>query len=138
MAKKTYDLTNCYTAPQTAQVLGLSTKRVRQLLQEGKLTKVSDNPVLIEQLEVNQLRIERQALGKSALPRTKREDKSIEMILDLLKGMEENNRKMLETIAESNKVKEENYLEMINRLKAENESLLEQLSARRKGFFSRK
>ena len=50
MAKKAEikrDLTNSYTVRQTAQLLGLTVKRVRQLLSEGKLTRVATDPIIL-------------------------------------------------------------------------------------------
>lgn len=140
MAKPVYDLSNCYTAQQTAQVLGLSVKRVRQLPQEGKLTqrKGTNGQVLFEQLEVNQLRIERQALGKSALPRSRRDEGTLEEIRKLLEMTQENAQRAITASQEAYKVAEENYLATINRQRAEIEELSEQLRARRRGIFRRK
>ena len=65
MAKKAEikrDLTNSYTVRQTAQLLGLTVKRVRQLLNEGKLTRVATDPIiLIDQIEVIEFRKVREA-----------------------------------------------------------------------------
>jgi uncharacterized membrane protein YcgQ (UPF0703/DUF1980 family) len=129
MAKTIYDLSNCYTAQQTAQVLGLSVKRVRQLPQEGKLTqrKGTNGQVLFEQLEVNQLRIERQALGKTALPRSRKDEEMTH----------EQAQRAITANQEAYKVAEENYLATINRQRAEIEELSAQLRARRRGLFRR-
>jgi DNA-binding transcriptional MerR regulator len=132
-----YDLTNCYTAQQTAQLLGLSVKRVRQLPAEGKLTerRGADGRVLFEQLEVNNLRLERQALGKTTLTRTRRDDGTLEEIRRLLEQNQENAQKAITATQEAFKVAEENYLATINRQRAEIEELSAQLRARRRRLF---
>lgn len=53
-----------YTAPQTASILKVSVKRVRQMITQGDLVKVADNPVRLSQLEVLALRNKRKAEGK--------------------------------------------------------------------------
>lgn len=109
---KPLDLRKVYTAPQSAQVLGLSVKRVRQLLKEGKLTKISDNPVTIDQLEVIQLRAEREQLGKTSPPVDSKRDAIAEQIASLNATF----RQQLEMFDNSNKRNEENYLRQIHQL----------------------
>lgn len=112
---KPLNLREVYTAPQSAQVLGLSVKRVRQLLKEGKLKKISDNPVTIDQLEVIQLRAERERIGKASSPADSKRDAIAEQIASLNATF----IKQLEIIADSNKRNEENYLRQINDLSQE-------------------
>ena len=64
------DLTNSYTVRQTAQLLSLTPKRVRQMLTEGKLKRVSTNPILLDQREVLDLRNAREALKVEQQPAT--------------------------------------------------------------------
>ena len=112
---KSIDLAKVYTAPQSAQVLGLSVKRVRQLLKEGKLTKISDNPVTIDQLEVIQLRAEREAIGKVSSPADSKRDAIAEQIASLNSTF----IRQLEIITDSNKRNDENYQREINDLRQE-------------------
>ena len=51
----------CYTVRQASQLLNLSPKRVRQMITEGKLTKVNESPVLVEMRQVLALRDQREA-----------------------------------------------------------------------------
>ncbi len=134
LPKKTiYDLSNCYTAAQAASVLGLTVKRVRQLLAEGKLTTVSRDPILIEQVEVVALRTERETQGK-AVRRVSGEKQSLEAIEKLLQAVTESNRRALEAVTEAHRIVEESQAAEIFRLRAE----LEQALKSRRGIFRRR
>ena len=130
------DLTNCYTARQASAVLGLSIKRVRQLPSEGKLRqyKGPEGQVLFDQLEVNALRVERQALGRNSLPRSEKESQSLEEVRKLIELLSENTRRSLEIATEAHKKAEEDLHRIINEQRAE----IEQLRARRGIFFRRR
>ena len=58
------EIGDTFTAPQTASILKVSVKRVRQMITLGDLVKVADNPVRLSQLEVLALRDKRKAEGK--------------------------------------------------------------------------
>lgn len=110
-----------YTATQAARVLGLSVKRVRQMIDEGKLTAYSVAPVKIKQLEVIALRNERDASGKIT-----QSDKGMATnseLLRTLKTMNETFIRQLDAVTDSNRRNEENYLQQINALRAELEGL---------------
>jgi hypothetical protein len=132
MAKKTYDLTNCYTARQASAVLGLSIKRVRQLPKEGKLKQYRGEGglVLFDQVEVNALRVERQALGRTSLPRSQRDSETLDEVKKLIELLQENTRRSLEMITEANKLAEESLYKIINEQRAE----IDRLRARRAIF----
>jgi hypothetical protein len=132
MAKKTYDLTNCYTARQASAVLGLSIKRVRQLPKEGKLKQYRGEGglVLFDQVEVNALRVERQALGRTSLPRSQRDSETLDEVKKLIELLQENTRRSLEMITEANKLAEESLYKIINEQRAE----IDRLRARRPIF----
>lgn len=104
-----------FTIPQTAQVLGLSIKRVRQLLSEGKLNKYSDNPQQVVQLDVLALKQKREQQGKITRPTTVKTD----ALATALESMNATFRTQLDLIAQSNQRNEENYQRQINDLKAE-------------------
>lgn len=106
-----------YTVRQTATALGLSQKRVRQLLIEGKLKQYGRNPITIKQLEVLALRDQRIDQGKSVTP--KNSDSSSE----LLKALASTFQKQLEVISESNRHNQENLMSQIQELRAENQAL---------------
>jgi small-conductance mechanosensitive channel len=52
-----------YTPAQASLALGLSVKRVRQLVTEGKLKPVTDKPLTLSQREVHALRKQRKEKG---------------------------------------------------------------------------
>jgi hypothetical protein len=104
-----------FTAPQTAQVLGLSVKRVRQLLSEGKLKVHARNPVRIAQIEVLTLRQDREQQGKIIRPQEQKKSEVAEALAEITSVF----NRQLEMVAESNRRNEENYLAQINQLKAE-------------------
>ena len=123
-----------YTVTQAARILGLSVKRVRQMIEEGKLTAYSLAPVKIKQLEVLALRNEREAAGKGvksdkgAAPNTE--------VLLALNLLQETFTRQLEAVSDSNRRNEENYLQQINQLRAENEAL-RLAQAKKRGLFRR-
>jgi hypothetical protein len=104
-----------FTAPQTAQVLGLSVKRVRQLLSEGKLKTVARNPVRIAQIEVLTLRQDREQQGKIIRPQEQKKSEVAEALAEITTVF----NRQLEMVAESNRRNEENYQAQINQLNAE-------------------
>ena len=108
-----------YTVPQTAKVLGLSVKRIRQMLQEGKLEQYGENPVTIKQIEVITLKQKRESEGKIARLQEPKRD----AIAEALESLSQTFTKQLELVADSNKRNEENLLNRINQLEAEVNSL---------------
>lgn len=126
MAKKP----DLFTVGQASIALGVSIKRVRQMIKEGKLTEYSRNPVTIKQLEVLALRSQRLAEGKSveaphikqAVGNNRSSEASkqlLEQIQILITGSNEANRRAIEMTNEIAKRNEENLLSQINELKAE-------------------
>jgi len=122
-----------YTATQAAKILGLSVKRVRQLIEEGKLKAYSVAPVKIKQLDILAMRNEREAAGKG-LKSDKGAATNTEVLL-ALKSLSETFSRQLEAVSEGNRRNEENYLQQINALRAENEALRQ---AKRRSLFRRK
>lgn len=132
-----------YTAPQAAKILGLSVKRVRQMLEEGKLTAYSVGPVKIKQSDIITMRNERDAIGKG-VKSDKGAATNTEVLLALkslndtfarqLEAVADSNRRQLEAVSEGSRRVEENYLEQIAALRAENEALRQ---AKRRRFFNR-
>ena len=123
-----------YTVTQAAKILGLSVKRVRQMIPEGKLEAFSLEPVKLKQLDILAMRNEREAQGKGI-----KSDKGAATnteVLMALKTLGETFSRTLEMASESSRRVEENYLEQINQLRAENEALRLAQSKRRR-FFSR-
>ncbi len=126
MAKKP----DLYTVGQASIALGVSIKRVRQMIKEGKLAEYSRNPVAIKQLEVLALRSQRLAEGKSVEPpylkqaignnRSSEASKQLlEQIQAIVTSSNEANRRAIEMTNEIAKRNEENLLSQINELKAE-------------------
>ena len=118
-----------YTVGQASIALGVSIKRVRQMIKEGKLTEYSRNPVTIKQLEVLALRSQRLAEGKSVEApyikqavgnsRSNEATQLLEQIQAIVTGSNEANRRAIEMTNEIAKRNEENLLSQINELKAE-------------------
>ena len=122
------DFSNCYTVRQASQILGLSPKRVRQLITEGKLKKLNSAPVMVEIVEVLALREQREnnPIYKKKPP----PDQVAEMLEkfgSIIAGIEQSNTRAIEAQVLAYKINEENYLRQINDLKAD----LERARARR-------
>jgi phage I-like protein len=113
----------CYTVRQASQLLNLSPKRVRQMITEGKLTKVNESPVLVEMRQVLALRDQREAD-----PRYRKQPPpdQVTQLLDnfqkIIASVEEMNQKALTMRDEAQARNEENYLNQINQLKADLEA----------------
>jgi hypothetical protein len=110
--------TDTYTVRQTATALGLSQKRVRQLLLEGKLKQHGKNPITIKQLDVLALRDLRQEQGKSVTPKTLPDNTG-----EILRALSDTFQKQLEIITDSNRQNQENLMSQINELRQENQAL---------------
>ena len=122
------DFSNCYTVRQASQILGLSPKRVRQLITEGKLKKLNSAPVMVEIVEVLALREQREnnPIYKKKPP----PDQVAEMLEkfgSIIAGIEQSNTRAIEAQVLAYKINEENYLRQINELRAD----LERARARR-------
>ena len=125
-----------YTARETAQLLGVSVKRVRQLIQEGKLKQYGSNPVRIRQTEVISLREQRAEQGKTPKPLATNQD-SITQVLEALNATF---RTQLEVITDSNRRNEENYLSQLAENQARIAKLEQELAqerSRKRGLFRR-
>jgi len=121
-----------YTVTQTAKILGLSVKRVRQLVQEGKLNAHTLGPVKIKQIDVLNLRNQREAQGKSVKVEKSQEAVNASVLV-ALQGLSDTFTRQLEMVTDSNKRNEENLIGQIQQLQAE----IATLRARR-GLFKRK
>ena len=121
-------LDNSYTVRQASTILGLSVKRIRQLINEGKLVKTNQSPVMVEIKSVLALKDQREAnplyRKKSPIDQT---EKLVQGFQELLKQLEENNQRAITATVEANQRNEENYLRQIQELRAE----LERARARR-------
>lgn len=133
--------TDLYTVQQSAIALEVSPKRVRQLIQEGKLTPVSHNPVMLEQTEVIRLRTiraETPSVKRAKVERVARSKSRDELLLDkfseLIAQVTENQRKQLETVTQSMEAERENFYRLLAEKEAEIIKLREQASKKR-GLF---
>jgi hypothetical protein len=131
-----------YTVQQSALALEISPKRVRQLIQEGKLTPVSHNPVMLDQVEVIKLRTiraEAPSVKRAQAERIKRSKSRDELLLEqfslLIAQVTENQRKQLETISQSMEQERENFYRLLSEKESELAKLRDQLSKR--SFFRR-
>jgi len=137
-------MADLYTVQQSAIALEVSPKRVRQLIQEGKLTPVSHNPVMLEQAEVIKLRTvraETPSVKRAKAERTTRAKSRDELLLDkfsdLIAQVNENQRKQLETVTQSMEAERENFYRLLAEKEAEINKLREQATKKHR-LFSRK
>jgi len=107
-----------YTVRATAIALGLSQKRVRQLLIEGKLKQFSAHPITIRQVDVLVLRDQRQEQGKSVTPKASTDNSA-----ELLRALSDTFQKQLEVITDSNRQNQDNLMSQIHELRQENQAL---------------
>lgn len=121
-----------YTVTQTARILGLSVKRIRQLLQEGKLTAHTLGPVKIKQVDVLNLRNQREAQGKFAKVENTQEKDNATVFM-ALQSLNDTFTRQLEMVTDSNRRNEENLISQIQQLQAEVATL-----KGRKGLFKRR
>lgn len=125
-----------FTVVQAALILGVSHKRVRQLIEEGRLKAHSRKPVTIKQAEVIELKEARQNSPrvKSAITeKAAATNQVLNEIKTLIEQSASANRYAIETAEAAAKRNEENLINQINDLKAENEAL----KLRKRGFFRR-
>jgi len=113
----------CYTVRQASQLLNLSPKRVRQMITEGKLTKVNESPVMVEMREVLALRDQREADPRyRKQPPPDQVTQLLENFQKIIASVEEMNQKAITMRDEAQARNEENYLNQINQLKADLEA----------------
>jgi excisionase family DNA binding protein len=113
MAKKP----DLYTVTQASKILGVSVKRVRQMIQEGKLEAYSLGPVKLKQLDILAMRNQRETEGK--INQSDKGAATNTEVLLALQGLNNTFMKQLEAVTDSNRRNEENYLQQINELRAE-------------------
>jgi hypothetical protein len=124
-----------YTVKQTALALGVSPKRVRQMISEGKLTQVGSDPVTVSQAQVLEVRAKREQSSKVVKARTDKQNAFYDSIEQLIKLTSENHNRAISALEESSKRIEESYQLRLLELKTENEKLKEELSKKRRGLF---
>lgn len=126
-----------YTVKQASLALGVSPKRVRQLIEEGKLKVHSREPITVKQVEVILLKDQRQhskRINAYEGRRVTSDSALLEQIKTLIEASVTSHRLAIETAETAAKRNEENLIAQINDLKAEVESL----KARRWSFRARK
>lgn len=130
-------MSDTYTVKQTALALGVSPKRVRQMIAEGKLKQVGSDPVTVSQLEVIDLRTKREESSKVIKARTSKQNAFYDQIEQLIQLTADTHKRSILALEEASKRNEENYQAQINELKAENEKLKEEITRKRRGLFRR-
>lgn len=130
-------MSDTYTVKQTALALGVSPKRVRQMIAEGKLKQVGSDPVTVSQLEVIDLRTKREESSKVIKARTSKQNAFYDQIEQLIQLTADTHKRSILALEEASKRNEENYQAQINELKAENEKLKEEITKKRRGLFRR-
>lgn len=134
-----------FTVTQTALALGVSPKRVRQLIQEGKLMPVSYRPVILNQLEVLALRAKRadspivRKVKTDQIRRSKsRDELYIEKIDEILQRADTRYERQLETVKESQQVERDNFLRLLAEKDSEIARLREQADIKRSRWHLKK
>lgn len=130
-------MSDSYTVKQTALALGVSEKRVRQMIREGKLKQLGTDPVRVSQEEVLDLRSKRELSSKVVKARTDKQNAFIDSVKLLIEQTSLNHQRAITALEESSKRIEENYQRQLNELKAENDKLKEDLNRKRRGLFRR-
>ena len=132
-------MSETYTVKQAALVLALSEKRVRQLLDEGKLRVESLSPVSMLAVDVLDLRNLRASSSRireaNVLKRERaksRDELLIEQFSHLVDQINSNNLKQIEAVTKAQEVERENFFKLLSARDAE----IARLSSRR-SFFSR-
>lgn len=130
-----------YTVKQTALALGVTEKRVRQLIGEGKLNPVAHNPVQLDQLEVLNLRNQREQSVRVVKARGKKVSATQDLLASmklLVDEVQKNNQRQIEALENASQRVEESYRQQVAELRQENERLKSELIdslKKRKGFF---
>ena len=126
-------MADLYTVQQSALALEVSPKRVRQLIQEGKLTPVSHNPVMLEQVEVIKLRTIRaetpsvkRAKAEKVIRSKSRDELLLEKFTELINQVTANQQKQLETVSASMESERENFFRLLTEKDIEIAKLREQ------------
>ena len=122
-------MSDTYTVAQASSVLGLSQKRVRQLIQEGKLEQAEGSPVRVSQAQVIDLRQAREAQGKSAA--SPQAQDSIDRFQAVLDEMRTNNQRAISALEHSIEIQETAYLGQLATVQAERDRLQAELEAMR-------
>ena len=73
-------MSDSYTVKQTALALGVSEKRVRQMIREGKLKQLGSDPVTVSQEEVLELRSKRELSSRVVKARTDKQNAFIDSV----------------------------------------------------------
>jgi len=130
-----------YTVKQTALALGVTEKRVRQLIGEGKLNPVAHNPVQLDQLEVLNLRNQREQSVRVVKARGKKVSATQDLLASmklLVDEVQKNNQRQIEALENASQRVEESYRQQVAELRQENERLKSELIdslKKRKSFF---
>jgi len=121
-----------YTVQQSAMALGVTPKRVRQMIAEGKLQAHSTDPVTLKQTDVIELKVSRENAGTNRVASNQNKSASanadlLAQISSLIEQSSETNRRAIELVQSSAERNEQNLMAQVNELKAE----VERLRARR-------
>lgn len=118
--------TDTYTVQQASMALGVTPKRVRQMIAEGKLSAHSTEPVTLKQSEVIELKINREKSGAARTPNESSKGVSknanadlLAQISNLIEQSSETNRRAIELVQVSAERNEQNLIAQVNELKAE-------------------
>lgn len=118
-------IVDLFTVKQASMALGVSPKRVRQLIEEGKLKAHSLNPVMIKQGEVLILKDKRLKSSRVQASDQSKASANSAVLAEIKALIEQSftaNQRALESAEASAKRNEENLIAQINDLKAQLEA----------------
>jgi len=126
-------MADAITVTEASQILGVSAKRVRQLIAERRLNKVGESPVKVSQKEVLSLHASRQNNPTAIRSSVPKKDPTL-AIVEVIREMQAEHRAQVAELVEgikaeaqkqllSAEMNQNNLIAEINRLKAENEAL---------------
>lgn len=129
-----------YSASQASKVLGVSPRRIRQLVEDKRLKVTQKKPLRVSAVEVLAMRDKRKAEGVTPRPKTSSDSELLKQFLELFEKLDAKYSKMITAGEESARRNEENLREALaeQRQRADNlEQELKELRGKKRGFFSR-
>lgn len=138
-------MADLFTVQQTALALEVSPKRIRQIIQEGKLTPVSYKPVMLEQVEVIKLRslradtpTVRRARAEKATRGKSRDELLIDKFSEIIEKADIRWERQLETVKESQQNERDNFFKLLADKDSEIARLREQADIKRSRWHLKK
>jgi hypothetical protein len=127
-----------YSASQAAKVLGVSPRRIRQLVEDKRLKVTQKKPLRVSAVGVLAMRDKRKAEGVSVRPKSSNESELLAQAIKVLEETNLNYRKMITAGEESARRNEDTLREALADQKQRADKLeqeLTELKNKKRGFF---